>query len=254
MQVHYPAPAVGIPLRDWIAPYIGDEHLEDYAAVIVEPVLTDASDARRAWLQELRERCTKVGTMLIFDEVITGLRWPRFSVAAHWSITPDLIVLGKALGGGMPLAAVGGRYSVMNAAEYFVSSTYAGETLSLVAAKTAMTLLQTRFDLDVLWEKGQAFIDKFNSLAYEIIRIEGYPTRGVFKGDPLQKALFFQEMCDAGVLFGPSFFYNFPLADESSGVLDLCRDALTRIRYGRVYLRGDLPKSPFAETIRAGKS
>jgi glutamate-1-semialdehyde 2,1-aminomutase len=221
------------------------------AAVIVEPVITDASPERRAWLQRLREACTKAGALLIFDEVITGLRWPRYSVANHWDITPDLIVLGKALGGGMPLAAVGGKYAVMNGAEYFISSTYAGETLSLVAAKTAMTLLQTKYDLNHLWERGQAFLDGFNALWPEGVWIEGYPTRGAFKGEPLTKALFFQEACKAGILFGPSWFFSFPLAEEAHGVLDACRDILTRIRLGKVSLEGDLPQSPFAEKVRA---
>lgn len=251
------APAIGVVPDKYgrNIRHISDERMavcsfDEVAAVIVEPVITDCSDERRRWLQDLRARCTKHGVLLIFDEVITGLRWPRFSVAAHWSITPDLIVLGKALGGGMPLAAVGGRYSVMNAAEYFVSSTYAGETLSLVAAKTAMTLLQTRYSLDDLWERGRAFLDSFNALAPDLLRIEGYPTRGAFKGELLTKALFFQEMCEAGVLFGPSWFYNFDLASEAVGVLDGCRDVLTKIRLGQVTLRGEMPQSPFAEKVR----
>jgi len=223
----------------------------EVAAVIVEPVMTDASPQRRKWLQDLREACTKAGALLIFDEVITGMRWPEYSVARHWSITPDLIVLGKAIGGGMPLAAVGGKYAVMNAAEYFISSTYAGETLSLVAAKTAMTLLQSKYDLNHLWEQGQRFLDHFNVIWPDGVWIEGYPTRGVFKGEPLTKALFFQEACRAGILFGPSWFFNFDLAEQSHAVIGSCRDILTRIRLGQVALEGEMPQSPFAEKLRA---
>jgi len=223
----------------------------EVAAVIVEPVMTDASPERRKWLQDLREACTKAGALLIFDEVITGMRWPEYSVARHWSITPDLIVLGKAIGGGMPLAAVGGKYAVMNAAEYFISSTYAGETLSLVAAKTAMTLLQSKYDLNHLWEQGQRFLDHFNVIWPDGVWIEGYPTRGVFKGEPLTKALFFQEACRAGILFGPSWFFNFDLAEQSHAVIGSCRDILTRIRLGQVALEGEMPQSQFAEKLRS---
>jgi glutamate-1-semialdehyde 2,1-aminomutase len=248
-------PALGVPrepdYRKAISKLMGGVD-EDVAAVIIEPVITDWSDERRKWLQDLREACTRTGALLIFDEVITGFRWPKYSVSNYWDITPDLIVLGKALGGGMPLAAVGGKYSVMNAAEYFVSSTYAGETLSLVAAKTLMTLLQTKYDLNHLWERGAIFLEAFNALWPEGVRIEGYPTRGVFKGEPLTKALFFQECCKAGIIFGPSFFYNFPLAEESHGVLETCRDILTRIRLGNVSLEGQLPESPFAQRVRDG--
>lgn len=224
----------------------------DVAAVIVEPVVTDASEERRAYLQKLRAECTKHGVMLIFDEVITGFRWPRFTVANNWSITPDLIVIGKAMANGLPLAAVGGKYAVMNTPnEYFVSSTFAGETLSLVAAKATMTLLQTKFDLATLWERGAAFLEGFNKLWPESIRIEGYPSRGAFKGDPKVRALVFQEACLAGILFGPSFFLSFAHVDEMHGVLDTCRDIIGRVKRGEVKLKGELPQSPFAEKVRA---
>lgn len=245
------APALGVPPHPFIETLTKYKNLDDVAAVIIEPVVTDWSDARREQLQELRDLCTKHGVMLIFDEVITGLRFPRHSVSRFWDITPDIIILGKAIGGGLSLAAVGGKYDVMNCDEYFVSSTYAGETLSLVAGKTLMTLLQTKYDIEALWSKGQKFLDSFNALWPEKIRIEGYPTRGAFKGDDMVKALFFQECCEAGILFGPSFFYSFNLADEATGVLEVCRDVLTRIRLGQVSLRGELPRSPFAERVRA---
>ena len=247
-------PATGIPrLEKAIAKLEGLWQVgRDVAAVIVEPVITDWSDDRRAYLQKLRETCTEHGVMLIFDEVLTGFRWPRFSVANYWSINPDLIVLGKAIANGMPLAAVGGKYAVMNTEpQYFVSSTYAGETLSLVAAKKTMELLQTKYDLSALWERGQQFLDSFNALWPEVIRIEGYPSRGSFKGEPAIRTLFFQEACLAGILFGPSFFFNFSHIDELAGVIDACRDILGRIRRGDVRLKGEPPKPAYAETVRA---
>jgi hypothetical protein len=117
-----------------------------------------------------------------------------------------------------------------------------------------MELVQSHYDLNVLWERGQVFMAEFNTLAPDLVTLEGYPTRGVFRGEPMAKALFFQEMCLAGVLFGPSWFLNFPLADETPGVLEVCRDALLRIRHGRVQLKGELPRSPFAEKVRAGNA
>lgn len=251
---HYGVPKMQNQSNLWIEPWEpGNEHLLDAtAAIIVEPVITDWSDERRAYLQKLRETCTKHGVMLIFDEIISGFRWPKFSVSAYWDITPDLICLGKAMAGGMPLAAVGGKYAVMNTPnEYFVSSTYAGEILSLVAAKQVMTLLQTKYDLSHLWERGQAFLDRFNALWPGKIWIEGYPTRGAFKGDDEVKTLFFQEACLAGILFGPSWWFNFPLAEESHGVIDVCRDILMRIKHGGVALKGEAPKPAFAEKVRA---
>jgi glutamate-1-semialdehyde 2,1-aminomutase len=187
---------------------------------------------------------------LIFDEVITGFRWPKFSVSAYTGITPDLIVLGKAVANGMPLAAVGGKKAVMNAAEYFVSSTYAGEVLSLAAAKKTMELLQSRFDVDWLWRQGQAFIDEFNSFAPDLVTIDGYPSRGVLKGEPLNKALFQQEACKAGLLFGPSWFFNFPAAKDWRDAMPPIKGIFMRLKTGNVKLEGELPKSPFAQKVR----
>lgn len=246
-------PALGVPRGpDYpraISPLSRMPLSEKVAAVIIEPVITDWSEGRKAWLQKLRDDCTAYGIMLIHDEVICGLRWPRFSVSANWNITPDIIVLGKALANGMPLAAVGGKYAVMNG-DYFVSSTYAGETLSLCAAKATMTQLQTRYDLNHLWDQGAAFLGAFNAIWPEKITIAGYPTRGAFAGDLDVRTLFFQEACEAGLLFGPSWFFNFAVSEETAGVMDVCRDILSRIRLGQVELRGEKPQAAFAAQVR----
>jgi glutamate-1-semialdehyde aminotransferase len=222
------------------------------AAVIVEPIITDTSKERIAYLTKLREECTKHGALLIFDEVITGLRFPRFSASSYFGITPDLICLGKAIANGFPLAAVGGKYHVMNTKdpEYFVSSSYAGCSDALVACTKVIELLQKSFRLDELWEEGGKFISEFNSIWPEKLAIEGYPTRGVFKGDNLVKALFFQEACYAGIIFCPSFFFNFPLMKEASSVLSTSRDIMYRIKSGAVKLEGQVPTSPFAQKVR----
>lgn len=242
-------PAVGVPGRGFMAKAEGSLG-PNVAAIIVEPFITDTSRERIEWLKQLREDCTKHGVMLIFDEVITGFRTPKFSVAEYLGIRPDIIVLGKAIANGMPLAAVGGKYDVMNCGEYFISSTYAGETLSLAAAKATMTLLQTKFDINWLWEKGQVFLDNFNAIWPDKLRIEGYPSRGAFKGDDTVKALFMQEACKAGMLFGPSWFYNFALAEEAPTALGIIKSIMIKIKNGEVKLEGEMPKSPFAQKVR----
>jgi acetylornithine/succinyldiaminopimelate/putrescine aminotransferase len=188
--------------------------------------------------------------LLIFDEVITGFRFPKFSVSNYYGITPDLICLGKAMANGMPISVVGGNADVMNCGEYFVSSTFAGETLSLAAALKTMTLLQTKYDLNDLWERGKVFLAQFNALYPEKLWIEGYPTRGAFKGDDLVKALFWQEACRAGVLFGPSWFFNFCHPPVTDLVVSTCRDIVGRIKTGSVRLLGNMPTTPFAQKAR----
>lgn len=224
------------------------------AAVIVEPIMTEMSDARLEWLKDLRDKCTEKGALLIFDEVITGFRFPKLSVSNYYGITPDLICLGKAIANGLPLSVVGGKKEIMECGEYFVSSTFAGETLSLVAAIKTMTLLQTnKYDLSHLWEKGQQFITQFNAIAPESVLIEGYPTRGRLLGELLPKALFMQEACRAGILMGPSWFFNFKHIDVMDAVLNTCRDIMTRIKTGSVRLEGELPVSPFSQKMRESK-
>ncbi len=115
-------PALGVPMPTPMGLLKDFELDRNVAAVIVEPIVTDMSETRIEWLRRLRAECTKHGVLLIFDEIITGFRFPGYSVAQHFGITPDLICLGKAIANGMPLAAVGGKYAVMNCGEYFISS------------------------------------------------------------------------------------------------------------------------------------
>lgn len=244
-------PAFGCPKANFIEklPSIIPD-LDGVAAVIVEPVICDFSDDRRSYLQALREACTKSGTVLIFDEVITGLRFPRFCVSQYFKVRPDLLVLGKALSGGLPLAAVCGPKEILDG-NYFVSSTYAGEVLSLRACTKTIDILCRRpeFHIKVLWDAGQDFLTAFNALDPKV-QIEGYPTRGRFIGDTHTKHLFFQEMCKSGVLFGPSWFYNYPLIEYKDHVINLAKDVFYKINSGQVRLEGEAPKSPFAEVVR----
>lgn len=221
------------------------------AAVIVEPIISDNSPERIDWLNRLRLRCTEVGAVLIFDEVITGFRYMEFSAARHHNVTPDLICIGKAIANGMPLAAVGGSYALMNGT-YFVSSTYAGEVLSLVAAKATIKALQTDnfMKMSTVWPNGQRFMERFNSFYPEKIRLEGYPTRGVFAGDDETIALFFQEAVKAQMLFTKSWFYSGALTEFDDISLNACKMILARIRLGQVRLEGEAPVSPFAQKMR----
>lgn len=242
-------PALGVPKRHWIGALKDCPIDSRVAAVIVEPVMTDITEDRKIWLQKLRDECTKAGALLIFDEVITGLRVPQWTIANHWGIKPDLICMGKAMGGGLPISIVGGKTDIMNCGEYFTSSTFAGERCSMAAALKTIRLLKNKFKIDHLWSSGERFLSRFNALS-DKLKIEGYPTRGVFKGDELTKALFFQEACKAGLLFGSSWFFNFHHIELADDVISACRDILTRIKTGAVSLEGERPSSPFAQKQR----
>ena len=226
-----------------------DQIDDEVAAVIIEPVQLDASDARREDLHRIRAKCSETGALLIFDEVITGFRFPKMGVSMHFGVTPDLLCIGKAMGNGMPISAVGGKREIMESGQYFISSTFAGETLSIAAALKTVTLLSTKYSLDWLWANGQRFLDQFNGLHPEI-KIKGYPTRGVFEAPLELKALFWQESCRAGILFGPSWFFNFEHILQADLVLNTASDIMTRIKTGAVKLQGELPTTPFAAQVR----
>lgn len=244
-------PAYGIPKRDWIKP-LDFSLIKDAAAVIIEPVMLDFSKDRKAYLEALRKECDKHGTVLIFDEIITGFRFPKFSVSNYFGVFPDIVLIGKAMGGGLPISAMGGKKEIMNCGEYFYSGTFFGETCSMAACLKTIELMRentSKYSLDDLWERGQEFLDRFNALCPEV-QIAGYPTRGAFQGSEVIRAVFWQEAIKAGVLFGPSWFFNFCLPDYTDQVITVCRDIFTRIKAGSVLFHGKMPTKPFAQKLR----
>lgn len=242
-------PAFGVPPHLYIETLSPMSQInEDVAAVIIEPIATELSDTRIAWLKELREKCTKVGAMLIFDETITAFRFPKFCVANYLGIAPDLIVFGKALANGFPLSCVGGKSEIMNC-DYFVSSTFAGDTVAISAALATIKALQRSYDLNHLWRTGLLFQQRFNEMSPHV-KIDGYPTRGVLKGDDMHKALFMQESCRAGLLFGPSWFWAFPHIELSDQILNVLKDVFMKLQTNNIRLEGEMPRKPLAQKMR----
>jgi glutamate-1-semialdehyde 2,1-aminomutase len=109
------------------------------AAVVVEPVIV--SEPTREWLQMLRVETQRAGAILIFDEIKTAFRLAIGGAVERYHVqpAPDLVVIGKALANGFPLAAVGGRADLMNAASRtWISSTLATEGVALAAARATL--------------------------------------------------------------------------------------------------------------------
>lgn len=109
------------------------------AAVVVEPVIV--SEPAREWLQMLRVETERAGAILIFDEIKTAFRLAIGGAVARYDLkpAPDLVVLGKALANGFPLAVLGGRADLMNAANRtWISSTLATEGVALAAARATL--------------------------------------------------------------------------------------------------------------------
>lgn len=251
-----PACGVNQPADEYyrhLKPLKGNEHLiPDAAAVIIEPIITDHSPERIAWLNNLREETRKHETLLIFDEIITGFRWPKHCVANDTGISPDIICIGKTMAGGLPLSMVGTAPGVGNDQDWFVSGTFYGDTLSLAAFMEVTRLIKNTFRIEQLWKEGEYFKNEFNNIWPDGVKITGYPSRGVFAfRDDKTKALFFQESCKANILVGSSFFFNFKHIDIMDAALNSFKDILLKIKNNDIELEGEMPKTPFAQKQRS---
>jgi len=249
-------PAKGVPKRDFIKKLISiDDITKETAAVIIEPVMTDYSPERIAYLNQLRKKCTDTGAMLIFDEVITGFRFKKFGVCNYTGIIPDLLVIGKAMANGLPLSAVGGKAYLMDDPGYFISSTYAGEVFSLAACRKVCELLlkDSDYNIDYLSKSGQDFIDAFNQQPTDV-KLAGYPSRGVFTGSDENIAIFMQEMARSEILFCKSFFYNFGHISHNHDVLAIALEIKERIADRSAKMKFPMPQSPFSMGVRNGNS
>ena len=112
----------------------------DVAGVIVEPILANMGLIlpEKNFLSEIRKITKKYGILLIFDEVVTGFRVSPGGAQKHFGIKPDITTLGKALGNGFTIAAVGGKKEIMNqltpGGKVYQASTFAGNPISVSAA------------------------------------------------------------------------------------------------------------------------
>ena len=124
------------------------EHGPDLAAVIVEPVCGNmgAVAPRAGYLEALREVTRANGTVLVFDEVMTGFRLALGGAQQLYGVTPDMTCLGKILGGGLPAAAYGGRADIMATVApegpVYQAGTLSGNPLAMAAGRTAIDLLE----------------------------------------------------------------------------------------------------------------
>jgi glutamate-1-semialdehyde 2,1-aminomutase len=123
-------------------------HGEGLAAIIVEPVAANMGvvPPEPGYLETLRRLCDVSGAQLIFDEVISGFRVARGGAQELYGVLPDLTVLGKIVGGGLPLAAFGGRAEVMDllapAGPVYQAGTLAGNPLATAAGLTVLSRLR----------------------------------------------------------------------------------------------------------------
>ncbi len=141
-----------------VLPYNDVEALEnlfqtdgnEIAAVIIEPVLANVGLIlpKKNYLASLRKLTSKNGTVLIFDEIITGFRLALGGAQEYFNITPDMATLGKVLGGGFPLAAFGGKKEIMQnispIGKVYQAGTFSGNPVSTTAGYTILNILHQK--------------------------------------------------------------------------------------------------------------
>ena len=206
-----------------------EAHGEDIAGVIVEPIVGNANCILPAegYLQHLRNLCSQYGSLLIFDEVMTGFRVALGGAQALYGITPDLTTFGKIIGGGMPVGAYGGRRELMAqiapSGPIYQAGTLSGNPVAMSAGLATLELIQAPGFYQALAENtktlrngleqaaadaGIAFTTTGVCAMFGLYFCEG-PINGyadAMRSDSARFNRFFHGMLKRGVYFAPSAF------------------------------------------------
>ncbi|AXR05174.1 glutamate-1-semialdehyde 2,1-aminomutase [Salinimonas sediminis] len=147
------------------------EHGDDIACIIVEPVAGNMNciPPVPGFLEGLREICDKHGTLLIFDEVMTGFRVARGGAQARYNIVPDMTCLGKVIGGGMPVGAFGGKKEIISyvspTGPVYQAGTLSGNPVAMAAGLAALEQLEDASLYDSIFANTQKLVDGMQALA-----------------------------------------------------------------------------------------
>ncbi len=222
----------------FVAPYndlaavnaIVDAHGDDLAAMIVEPVAANMGLVMPApdFLPGLRAACDRCGALLILDEVITGFRFGPTTYGQLAGIRPDLTTLGKIIGGGLPIAAIGGRADVMEKlaplGPVYQAGTLSGNPAAVAAGLATLRILERDNPYARMAELAAQLAEGVNAAAQAAgravfcaqaaslftIYFRGRPAprnlAETKQADAKQFAAFFHAMLDAGYYLPPSQF------------------------------------------------
>jgi glutamate-1-semialdehyde 2,1-aminomutase len=206
-------------------------HPGEVAAFVVEPIAANMGvvPPRPGYLEAAREVTTRHGALLVFDEVITGFRIARGGAQELFGIRPDLTILGKIVGGGLPVGAYGGRRDLMErvapSGDVYQAGTLSGNPLAMAAGLAMLREIERRPPYRELERKGALLeegvrdairdTDAGERVAYQRV---GSLSTLFFTGGPVtdfaaakhsdtrQYATFFHAMLDRGVFLPPAQF------------------------------------------------
>jgi len=136
----------------------------EIAALVIAPGYPDMA-AGTEFLPLARELASAHGTVLVFDEIVTGFRLATGGAQEYFGVTPDMAVFAKGIANGMPLSAYCGKAEIMEKLDtVIVSSTYGGEALSLAAARASIETYRTRHVTGHLWRVGERMWTESNAI------------------------------------------------------------------------------------------
>lgn len=147
------------------------EHGSDIACIIVEPVAGNMNciPPQAGFLQGLRDLCDQYGSVLIFDEVMTGFRVALGGAQAYYGVKPDLTTLGKIIGGGMPVGAFGGKKAIMQhiapLGPVYQAGTLSGNPIAMAAGLAALTAISQPGVYDALTQKTTTLLQGLTQAA-----------------------------------------------------------------------------------------
>jgi glutamate-1-semialdehyde 2,1-aminomutase len=235
------------------------QHGDDIACVIVEPVAGNMNLVRATpeFLNAMRALCTRHGAVLIFDEVMSGFRVALGGAQSLYGIDPDVTVLGKVIGGGMPVAAFGGKREIMKhlapLGAVYQAGTLSGNPVAVACGMATLKLIQQPGFYDRLTARTEQLIAGLQRVAREAapgVPFAGDAVGGMFgiyfasrapasyaevmQGDKERFNRFFHAMLDCGVYLAPSAFeagFVSIAHDEAviEATLDAARDAFRTI-------------------------
>lgn len=228
-------------------------HGNEIACIIVEPVAGNMNCVPPipGFLQALREVCDRHGSVLIFDEVMTGFRVALGGAQSHYQVKPDLTTLGKVIGGGLPVGAFGGRREIMEhiapSGAVYQAGTLAGSPLAVAAGLAMLREIQKPGFHDQLNQRASALVAGLKERAqaagipFSTNQVGGMfgcffneePVVSTFaqvmSSDAERFRRYFHAMLDNGVYLAPSAFEaGFVSAAHGDREIDLTLDAAER--------------------------
>jgi glutamate-1-semialdehyde 2,1-aminomutase len=225
-----------------------DEHGDAIACVLVEPIAANMGlvPPRDGFLEAIRGRCTRHGALLVLDEVITGFRVGRGGAQGRFGVAPDLSIFGKVIGGGLPLAAVGGAAAIMDElaplGAVYQAGTLSGNPLATAAGLAALDALDAHA-YEQLEQSAERLEDGLRKELPDAQVTRAFTLLGVFFADqPVENyddarradhdayARLFHRLLDCGVYFAPSGYEAlFPSLAHTDADIDTTIEASANI-------------------------